>query len=36
MEAWIRRLASMSDQIQSESLNWLFDYFEDEARLGSR
>ena len=32
MEAWIRALASMSDHLQSEYLDWLFDWFEDERK----
>jgi uncharacterized protein YbaP (TraB family) len=32
MEAWLRKLASMSDHLQSEYLEWLFDWFEDERK----
>jgi uncharacterized protein YbaP (TraB family) len=30
MVDWIRKLAAMSEEIQSEYLDWLFDYFDDE------
>jgi uncharacterized protein YbaP (TraB family) len=32
MESWIRALASMSNHLQSEYLDWLFDWFEDERK----
>lgn len=32
MEGWIRTLASMADHLQSEYLDWLFDWFDDERK----
>jgi uncharacterized protein YbaP (TraB family) len=32
MTDWIRKLAAMPDKIQSEYLDWLFDYFDDQKR----
>jgi len=30
MEEWLRKLADLSDHIQSQYLDWLFDWFDDE------
>jgi hypothetical protein len=30
MEDWLRKLAAMPDRLQSEYLEWLFDYFDDQ------
>ena len=32
MVDWIRKLAATPDKIQSEYLDWLFDYFDDEKK----
>ena len=37
MEDWLRRLAAMPDRLQSQYLEWLFDYFDDQkAGLGEQ
>jgi uncharacterized protein YbaP (TraB family) len=36
MEDWLRKLAALPDKLQSEYLEWLFDYFDDQkAGLGA-
>jgi uncharacterized protein YbaP (TraB family) len=32
MQEWIGKLAGLSDELQSEYLQWLFDWFDDEKR----
>jgi len=32
MPEWLRKLAALPDQTQSEYLDWLFDYFDDEKK----
>jgi uncharacterized protein YbaP (TraB family) len=32
MEEWLRKLAAMPDPLQSQYLQWLFDYFDDKNR----
>jgi uncharacterized protein len=32
MEDWLRKLAALPDALQSQYLEWLFDYFEDEKK----